>query len=200
MYSYRPNPSIYLFLVTVVLPCMSVVAQTKNEKEYIISKENFPEVALLQLENKLSSAKRIRYFKEYDNTQIGYEVKFKLEKMYHSVEFDSIGQLEDIETYIEEKDIPESTLQRVNNFLEEEFNTFRIIKIQRQYTTEITKAPEALFQYAFNKDKNIGENYEIVIAGRDQEDFENFELLFSSEGSLINKRKFASIGYDHILY
>ncbi|MBU3025211.1 hypothetical protein [Zobellia galactanivorans] len=116
------------------------------------------------------------------------------------MEFNSIGQLEDIETYIEEKDIPESTLQRVNNYLKEEFNTYRIIKIQRQYTTEITKTPEALYQYAFYKDKNIGENYEIVIAGRNQEDFENFELLFSSEGSLINKRKFASIGYDHILY
>ncbi|WP_276166386.1 hypothetical protein [Zobellia alginiliquefaciens] len=200
MYSYRRNPSIYLFFLIVVLPYISVVAQTKNEKEYRISKENFPEAALSQLENKLSSAKRIRYFKEYDNTQIGYEVKFKLKKVYHSVEFDSIGQLEDIETYIEEKDIPEPILQKVNNYLDEEFNTYRIIKIQRQYTLEITNAPETLFQHAFNKDKNIGENYEIVIAGRNQGDFENFELLFSPEGTLINKRKFTSIGYDHILY
>ncbi|MGB7392852.1 MAG: hypothetical protein WA913_00525 [Pricia sp.] len=176
------------------------LAQVKNEREYRIERNQFPEKSIRSLSGYLDAAKRIRYFKEYDGEKTSFEVKFKLNRKKHSVEFDSIGNLEDVETYIDKEDIPRPAVRDIEKYLESEFTRYRIVKIQRQYPKSHYKEDADLLENAFQNTIDTNVNYEIVVAGRKKDGFEDYEMTFDSIGGFLNSRKFISIGYDHILY
>jgi len=92
-------------------------AQNKYEREYRIRKVQFPERALGYIQEKLTDAKRIRFYKETDSTKVSYEAKFKKDRLWYSIEFNKEGGLEDIEILIKSIDIPEASFQTMNTYL-----------------------------------------------------------------------------------
>ncbi|WP_289063864.1 hypothetical protein [uncultured Zobellia sp.] len=192
----------YHFLIPVFFFYSAFVAmgQVKNEREYRVLEKDFPDTALDILGNRLKDIKRVRYFKEYDTGTFSYEVKFRRKGMFYSVEFNSIGQLQDIEVYINQDDIPESGLDKIRTQLKNQFSRYRIIKVQRQYPLVSFSNEDALFEQALEGKGVEHTNYEVVISGKEKEGFKTFEFLFDSQGNFLKKRKFASIGYDYILY
>ena len=186
--------------VVMLLSTSLLNAQIKIEREYRIRKSQFPEKALNYISEKLEDAKRIRYYRETDSTKISYETKFKKDRLWYSVEFDKEGSLEDIEILIKPIDIPDDTFSAIENYLENNFSKYRIRRLQQQYPISDKEPAETTIKNAFQNLMLPSINYEMIVAGKKEKSFEQFEVLFDAEGSFISIRKSLPPNYDHVLY
>ncbi len=173
--------------------------QKKQEREFRIDKEELPQSILPVLSHHLNNVKRLRFYKELDGKKSSYEVKFKKDKLFYSVEFDENGALEDVEFIIRENDIPQETLNSINNHLLKTYGKFRIKKIQQQYLKNGTDAKTVL-RNAFQNLILPEINYEMVIAVKDKEGYGEYEVTFDSNGQHLLTRKSAAPKYDHVLF
>lgn len=187
-------------LVSFIFFGFSAFAQYKYEREYRIRKVQFPEKALGYIQEKLTDAKRIRFYKETDSTKVSYESKFKKDRLWYSIEFDEQGALEDIEILIKPLDIPDEAFGRIQKYLSENFKKYRIRKIQQQYPFSKGEQPETTIKNAFQNLMLPSINYELIVAGKKEKNFEQFEVLFNAEGSFRSIRKSLPPNYDHVLY
>ncbi len=173
--------------------------QNKNEREFRISESELPENALSLIEEQLENAKRIRFYQETDGEKKSYEIKFKKVKLHYSVEFDLNGQLEDVEFIITPNDIPEDSWEKINGYLKENFEKFKVKKIQQQYPAQNRNARQTI-KDAFQNLILPYINYEIVFVGKKEKGFLHYEALFNSRGEIITLRRFLPANYDHVLY
>ena len=176
------------------------LAQNKYEREHRILKSQFPEKALGYISEKLDGARRIRFYKEVDSAKVSYEAKFKKERLWYSIEFDKHGSLEDIEIIIQPTDIPKETFARINSYLASIFTKYRIRRMQQQYPITENGNPETTIKNAFQNLLLPSINYELVVAGKKDGHFEQYEILFDADGSFRSVRKSLPPNYDHILY
>ncbi len=175
-------------------------AQNKYEREHRIRKVQFPEKALGYISEKLEDAKRIRFYKETDSAKISFEAKFKKDRLWYSVEFDQEGVLEDIEILIKPVDIPDESFARIEAYLSAAFSKYRIRKLQQQYPISKDEKIETTVKNAFQNLMLPSINYELIVDGKKSSAFEQFEILFDSEGQFKSIRKSLPPNYDHVLY
>lgn len=179
--------------------CATCFSQEKRERELRIKEDGFPKIALEKLSPFLEDAKRIRFYKEFDKKKTSYEAKFKKDRLFFSVEFDSTGILEDIEYTIESVDIPEESWKKIETYIKEVFDRPRIKKIQQQYPIQNSMEQQTL-KDAFQNLLMPYINYELIIASKERKGFREYELLFDANGKFIRARKSIPQKYDHVLY
>ena len=119
--------------------------------------------------------------------------------MLYSVEFDELGTLEDVEFIIGKTDIPDETWRAIRNYLANNFKKFSVKKIQQQYPAT-DKSSTQVLKEAFQNLILPYINYELVVSGKKKKGFEQFEILFDSDGTFLSIRKSISPKYDHVLY
>ncbi|MBT8237118.1 MAG: hypothetical protein KJN65_00605, partial [Croceitalea sp.] len=122
-----------LFFILTFCGMAVALGQIKDEREQRISNSAFPQNALDELRPFLKDVRRLRFYKEQDGKKVSYECKFKKDRLQYSIEYDSLGQLEDLEFIITHNDIPELSWTRISEYLEQNYNMRRIKKIQQQY-------------------------------------------------------------------
>lgn len=176
----------------------STHGQQKKEWEHRIPKEAFPPTALELLKPYLKNAKRIRFYQEKDGQKVSFESKFKLKRIFYSVEFDQKGVLEDVEFIIAPYDMTNETWETISNYLETNYDRYRIKKIQQQYILNGTA--ETTLKQAFQNLILDTNNFEIIIAYRTPKGFKEMELLFNASGKLLSKRASEPQKYDHVRY
>ena len=174
--------------------------QYKYEREYRIKKNQFPETAHAFIDQYLENARKIRYYRETDSTKISYEAKFKVDRLHYSVEFDEQGNLEDVEILIKEVDIPNESFERIKSYLDANFSKYRIRRIQQQYSASEYNSVEETLKNAFQNLILPNIRYELMVAGKKDRGFEDFEILYDADGNFIKLRKSLPVNYDHILY
>lgn len=190
----------YRLILLLLLLTHYANSQNKYEREYRIKKAQFPSAALELVQDKLQEARRIKFYRETDSAKVSYEAKFKKNRLWYSVEFNEQGILEDVEILIEEVDIPSETMQQIRDYLKESFTKYRIKRIQQQYPTSTEEPLEKTIRNAFQNLIIPNINYELVIAGKKEKGYLDYELLFGSDGSLKKIRKSLPPNYDHVLY
>ncbi|WP_435623699.1 hypothetical protein [Flagellimonas sp.] len=176
-----------------------VFGQVKNEIEYKISPSELPKGIETLLSPHMQDAKRIRYFLEIDGDKKSFEAKFKKRRLRYSVEFDESGALEDVEFIIKPTDIPNESWSNILRYLEGNFSKFTVKKIQQQYPAK-DKSPAQTLTDAFQNLLLPYLNYELIVSAKNKKGFEQFEILFDSEGRFLEMRKFIGSKYDHVLY
>lgn len=87
----------------VLLFCIYGFSQSKNEKEERIPASEFPEVSHKYFNGITDKVNYLKFYRETDGNKQSFEAKFKLNKLYYSVEFNTDGVLEDIEIVIKKK-------------------------------------------------------------------------------------------------
>ena len=189
-----------IVFLLVTLPIINSYGQYKYEREYRIKKVQFPAKALSFIEEELKEAKRVRFYRETDSTRISYEAKFKLDRLHYSVEFDQQGNLEDIEILIKEVDIPNDSFELIKKYLRESFTKHRILRIQQQYTVSDDEPVQQTLRNAFQNLILPSIRYEIMVAGKKEDGFQDYEILFDADGNFIKQRKSLPANYDHVLY
>lgn len=174
-------------------------AQNKYEREYRIKKSQFPEKALSCLGDRLEDARRLRYYREIDSAKTSYEAKFKKDRLKYSVEFDEEGNLEDVEIEINSVDIPNESFSKITGYLSTNFRKYRIRKIQQQYPVGKNNI-ETTLKNAFQNLLLPSLNYELIVSGKKEKSYAQYEILFNAQGSFVKIRKSLPPNYDHVLY
>jgi hypothetical protein len=175
-------------------------AQNKYEREFRIKKDQFPASAIDLLDTHIKDRKRLKFYKETDGTKGSYEAKFKKDRLWYSMEFDIDGTLEDIEITIEPLDIPSEVLANITMYFNKAFSKHRVKKIQQQYLASVEEKSRKTLRNAFQNLLIPSLNYEIIVSGKEDKSYLDYEVLFDAQGNFINRKKQLPPNYDHVLY
>lgn len=175
-------------------------AQSKNEKEERIAAEAFPANAISYFHIISQDVKYLKFFKETDGDKKSYEVKFKYNKEHYSVEFDTLGNLEDIEIVIKKRHIPKDVYRSVSNYFKTTFKKFTLVKIQKQYVNTTKYSDKQFIQTILEKPYNKHTHFEIIAEVKTEDKHELREFTFNRLGKYETSRKVTSSSYEHALY
>lgn len=188
-----------IFAVIFLLCFQIGQAQYKYEREFRILKSQFPKEAISTIEENITDFKRIKFYKETDSIKVSYEAKLKKDKLWYSIEFDKDGFLEDIEILIKTADIPNDTYANIKTYLNNNFSKYRVKRLQQQYPSNSDTLKET-FKNAFQNLILSSNNYEIVVVGRKDQGYLDYEILFDADGNFKQIRTSLPPNYDHVLY
>lgn len=174
-----------------------VHAQNKEEKEKRISADELPAKSFGVLEPFLEDAQRLRFYYEIDGDHKSYEAKFNYEGQKYSIEFDSLGMLEDVEVIVNWKSVPESTRNGIQSYFDT-FKKYKIFRLQKQFISKGGEDQKTVEAALADQGETI--RYEMVVGLKAEKVWNNFELLFDDRGVLLDKRKVISRSSDYILY
>tara|TARA_B100000963_G_scaffold319223_1_gene300899 strand:+ start:7537 stop:8112 length:576 start_codon:yes stop_codon:yes gene_type:complete len=171
--------------------------QVKYEKEYRINKSKIPENMKSYL-NTITFKNKIKWYKDEALNKYTYEAKTSHNNLNFSIEFDSLGIIEDVEFEIQWKNIPELAKKNIDIYLDSIYQKKKIIKVQIQYTGK----PENLIDVIKDVElKNrLTRKYEIVLKGKENKKFQMMEYLFSNEGKFEDKAIIIMKNTDNLEY
>ena len=171
--------------------------QVKFEKEYRIKEDNIPENIKSYL-NTITFKNKIKWYKDEGLSKYTYEAKTFHDNLNFSIEFDSLGIIEDVEFKIEWESIPDLTKKNIDFYLDSIYQKKKIIKVQTQYTGK----PENLINILKDRNQNqrLTRKYEIVLKGKENKKYQMMEYLFSNEGKFEHKATIMIKNTDNLEY
>lgn len=187
-------------LTLTIFFCATVWAQTKNEYEERLELQNFPETAIAVINTLPTRIKRIKFYKEQDGTKSSFEAKFKYKKQKYSIEFDSMGTIEDVEVTLNTKKIEGKTATNIKAYFKENYTKSKLIKVQQQYVYNPTLSAESFVKNILNKTSTAKINYEIIAEVTANSKRAVKEFTFDGNGLFLNLRIVIPSSYDHVLY
>ena len=193
---YKSLPLQLLFFLTLIIN-----GQIKYEREFHIKENDFPKKAIDYISASNFDTNKIKYYVEVDSTKKSFEAKFKHRGRRYSLEFDTKGNLEDIEVAVGNEKLGKATKKRIAQYLNSIYKRHRVLKIQLQYTSKSVTDVLQLSALAKKTDTLVTHNYELLVAARKKgEGFSDYELLFDQYGYLLSFRKSVPPAYGYILY
>lgn len=175
-----------------------LIAQEKYEKESRIHSEDVPQPAIMFMDSSVFSHEKIKWFKEEGLEKTSFEAKFRSKKVRYSIEFDSLGIVEDIEMEVDFEVLSAVLQDRISSHLGESCTAFTIEKIQLQYSGENL----VLFSSDPNKasENEFVIRYEVVVKCRNDRNVELMEYLFNDQGQPILVSKIVLKNSSHLEY
>lgn len=173
---------VYISILLFVFYSTSVNCQQKYEKESRLNHKDVPSVSL-EFINTLEIKSRVKWYYEEGLKSKTIEAKFKYNNKRHSVEFDTIGNIQDIEIKMMWKELPSQLKHSIHSQLNSICSRHKISKIQVQYSGSRSILLSVLKNE--EKSKNFTKNYEIIAKCVNDKKTELFEYLFSNEGKLL---------------
>ncbi|WP_304232461.1 hypothetical protein [Jiulongibacter sediminis] len=175
----------------------TLFAQQKFEKELRISEAEVPAKSLDFAQSLLPDS-RLKWFKETGLSTQSFEAKTKYQRKKYSVEFSLDGKLEDVEVEVKSKELSESVLDTIQDQFEEDFQKYRLKKIQIQYSGDQLDVLQFFNQCLGNDRLQI--NFEVVVSAKKEDSFGLYEYLFNSRGELLKKSEIILKMTDNIIY
>lgn len=152
--------------------------QSKFESETRIKSSEVPASALSFMQPKDSNF-RMRWYQEASQLGTSYEAKTRIRRSWYSVEFDSTGQLLDIEKRISSREVSDELSEKIRKAFEPLFSRYKILKIQEQY---LTGAPD--FRTFLLSDTPF-DHLECSVRGERQGIVGDFEILITTGGEIV---------------
>lgn len=175
----------------------NLFAQDKFEKESRIKENHVPKKALEFLES-LNYSTRIKWYREEGLIKESIEAKFRHNKTNYSVEFDSLGNIEDIEIEVNFEELDSEVKNKLIFQFKADCLKYKIVKVQKQYLGN----ENLLLTLCQNCEKsNLLEiNYELIIKCNQNKQVDLFEYLFNKNGVLLNKYRIVFKNSSHLEY
>ena len=187
-----------------LLPCIWIKAQEKlykYELERRIKRSEFPVSALEQLDQLKGEKRRARYYKEWSNSVVTYEAKFKWMGKQWSLEFDSTGIFKDIEQLIPNRVIKKIITERMREDIKRLGSPYKIVRVQRQFSWLLQNGQPFDPQMVNPGHKGVKIQYEIELEAKTAEGkLVSYEVLLDEDGKLLRKREIISYSDKHLLY
>ena len=170
------------WLIGLFLFPLIAAAQVKYEQEYRVKAEEVPGPARAFFEGDLSTQK-LKWYKEVQLEATSFEAKFKRNGKKFSVEFDTLGRVEDVETIIRFDELDAQVRTPVELELGKQFVRYKIQKVQLQ----LTGLEDVLRDLVLDRAGDIAatERYELVVRGKTERTVKLFEMLFDQQGQLL---------------
>lgn len=176
----------------------ALFAQNKIERELRVEEKVVPKEARDWLYDAFETTKRPKWYQEIFESGYSYEAKFKLKGKFYSVEFDSLGLIQDVEIEIAFKELPKEVQSGLEDYLSADYKSSDIKRIQIQYSG---KSDDLEDFFDENSLEGVLTRFEIEFIGLDETgDSELFEGLFSEKGDLIMKRKIVLVPSENLLF
>lgn len=172
-------------------------AQQKYESEYRMNSENIPQSAKRFVDS-IAPDLKIKWYKEVGLNDVSFEAKFKHNKKIFSVEFDTLGILQDVEFVIKKRDIVPSVYNKIENKLDSLYQKWKFQKIQMHYTGRNGDLITLI-----NKNETsdaIKVSYEIVLKGRALGNTQLYEITFNDQGEMQDIQQIVQDKADHLEY
>jgi len=169
------------------LSSISVLGQDKLEQEVRVRAQQVPLEARKWLKDAFESVRKPKWYKEFSELDYSFEAKFKLKGRFHSVEFDSLGNVLDVEIEIEWESLSEEVKANLTLHFEGTLRRFKLEKIQIQYSG----LPGDLEDF-FDEEETDGVliQFEIEYQAEDQSEvIRIWEGTFSSDGKFLTHRR-----------
>jgi hypothetical protein len=173
----------------------SAFSQLKFEKESRLKRADIPPPAFELIES-LAIPGKIKWYSEESLTGSSVEAKFRFNKKHYSIEFDTEGNLQDVEITIEIAEIQEGVKEIIFKKIASEFNKYSIQKIQAHYPGKnpeilsIIKNPPTEFTNSVK--------YELVVNGKTGNTTKQYEMVFDSNGILTEKKEIVQKNADNL--
>lgn len=161
-------------------------SQEKYERESRIYVKDVPPDAL-EFIGAIENPGKVKWYIEYGLENKSIEAKFKLNNKRHSVEFDTLGNIEDVEIEIRSGELQKQLKKKIDSTLSSICTSHKISKIQKQYTGTQSELLSKLKEEEVNG--TITTKYEIVAKCVSEGKTEQYEYLFSVEGKLLQQFK-----------
>lgn len=192
--------SFVLFLLFAFAKAQFSTAQkeptVKMEQEERLDESDFPKDARNLVSQISKTSKKIKYYKETDGYLMSFEAKYKYNGYKYSAEFNDQGILIDIEKSIKKREIESAAVENINTKLKTISERFKIEKVQEQYVIK----EQDPFVISLRIEGNEFDNYEIIVAFKENRKIYRKEMLFSKDGILIEERDIKRLEYDFILF
>ncbi|MCK8522927.1 hypothetical protein M0D21_15220 [Aquimarina sp. D1M17] len=178
----QSNALISIFILY-ILTTASITAQTKFEKEYRIHEKDAPTKALNFVSDSFIDSK-IKWYQEESHEGKTIEAKTLFNKVRHSIEFDTLGNLIDVERTIKFSDLASLLQEKISTSLKKEFSNFKISKTQIQWKASSRQTLISLINNQYTNEVYT-QNYEIVLKGKKNKTYANYEVLLDQEGVIV---------------
>jgi hypothetical protein len=175
-----------------------LLAQDKIERELRVKEKEVPKEAREWLEDAFETTKRPKWYQEVFESGYSFEAKFKLKGKFYSVEFDSLGRIQDVEIEIEFAELPKGVQTGLKTHVSADYKSSDIKRLQIQYSGK----PDDLEDF-FDENSLAGIliRYEIEFIGLDEAGVSSlWEGLFSEDGGLISKRKIILASSENLIF
>lgn len=171
-------------------------SQEKIEKESGIKASQVPEPAREWLEDAFEDIKKPKWYLEISQLGKSYEAKFQFKDHYYSVEFDSLGNIQDVEIEINQSEVSPEVWTEIQSYFDTAYEQVKVEKIQRQ----LTGSSSALEDY-FDEGETDGITirYELVFQGK-KEAWELWEGLFDESGKFLSQLKVQIRANDNLIF
>ena len=172
-----------------------LLGQQKFEKEFRITEKEAPAKAISFIKE-APFDRRIKWYREESNNGQSIEAKTRYRKILFSVEFDTLGNVEDVELKIPFHNITESTIKVIEAHFENDFDKWKVVKTQVQW---IGADKDLISQIkGLDPKSSFAKNFEIVVEGKSNGEFKLYEFLFSNSGEIIRKDEIIPQRTDHL--
>ncbi|MBK7474895.1 MAG: hypothetical protein IPI11_02330 [Haliscomenobacter sp.] len=186
----------FALLICLALP-FHLFAQDKFEKESRIKPDEIPAEALSFMDS-LNYEAKIKWFKEEGLTRKSIEAKFKYENTKFSVEFNLLGNIEDIEIEVNWQNIEPETTDSISKHLQLDCSKFKIVKVQKQFAGSKN---DLFFRFPNEANSEKTEiKYEIIVKCYQQKEVNLFEYSFNEKGIPLTKSKIVFKNSSHLEY
>jgi hypothetical protein len=175
----------------------ALIAQEKLEIEKRINPNLVPTEASAWIKSAYDNPRKLKWYQETSLEGTSFEAKLKWQGRKHSIEFDSLGILEDIEVVLRKRELPEKTLLNINSYLQKQFDKSKIKKIQEQWRGPGNEMKRAV-QHGETSDLEI--RYELVYWGKNSQENSLWQGLFTNDGVLLDERKIILRPSDNLIY
>jgi hypothetical protein len=161
-------------------------SQEKYEKEIRLKSDEVAQSLKQKFSSIYGDDIKAKWYRESNLEEVSFEAKFKYNNYYHSVEFDSLGNVEDIEIAIAYNSLEKDIKSNIDTYFNSNYLKHKIIKVQKQYSGSIETLKEAAVK---GVEDEVVVKYEIEFYGKTDNTKELWEGLFNQSGQFLHKRK-----------
>lgn len=166
-------------------------SQSKFEREYRVKTNEIPSSARDFIDS-CNFSKKIKWYGEESQNGKSFEAKVKENGRRYSIEFDTLGNLQDVEIKIEVDEVSSATHKAIQDHFNQVFVRHKIIKIQSQWTGDRAVLRELVRTNKTNAAYTL--KYEIVVKGKKAGEVKWYEILFDETG---NEEKILPIQFNN---
>jgi hypothetical protein len=158
-----------------------VTAQYKFEKETHIEREQAPLPAVAFIDS--CFIKKAKWFREESQSGMSIEAKAKLGGYLYSIEFDTLGKIQDVEKKVPFEELDMTVKQTIQSELQKHFRKYSIKKTQIQW--EATNPTLQVLMKTGLSTEEYNQQFEIIIKGKQTGPKKYYEVLFDRSGKLL---------------
>ncbi len=172
----------------------------KTEMETRVDRSAFPAPALEVLQGALASAREIRWYRETDGRQTGYEAKFRTRHGRYSAAFDSAGRWRDLERVVRERDLPAPVRATLAAWGAERNLRVRVTRVQERWLPDLHQPDAVRIAELVGAERPPVLDYEIETETHGGNTLARYEFRIGPDGSLNSVRRIADLTAGNLLF